>query len=58
VDSNSEIQGYNVYPMLYFRRKFSSGITSRVWLCISGGWNCCQEFRREVVYIDRSGDGY
>jgi len=27
VDSNSEIQGYNVYPMLHFCRKFSSGIT-------------------------------
>ena len=27
MDSNSEIQGYNVYPMLHFRRKFSSGIT-------------------------------
>ena len=24
--SNSEIQGYNFYPMLYFRRQFSSGI--------------------------------
>ena len=22
----------------------------RVWLCISGGLNCCQEFRKEVVY--------
>ena len=21
-----------------------------VWLCISGGLNCCQEFRRGVVY--------
>ena len=28
MDSNSEIQGYNVYPMLHFHRKFSSGITS------------------------------
>ena len=27
MDSNSEIQGYNVYPMLHFRRKFSSGVT-------------------------------
>jgi len=27
VDSNSEIQEYNVYPMLHFHRKFSSGIT-------------------------------
>ena len=26
MDSNSEIQEYNVYPMLYFRRKFSSSI--------------------------------
>ena len=25
--SNSEIQGYNVYPMLHFCRKFSSSIT-------------------------------
>jgi len=25
--SNSEIQGYNMYPMLHFHRKFSSGIT-------------------------------
>ena len=28
MDSNSEIQGYNVYPMLHFRRKFSSGVTA------------------------------
>ena len=27
MDSNSEIQGYNVYPMLHFHRKFSSGVT-------------------------------
>ena len=27
MDSNSEIQGYKVYPMLHFRRKFSSSIT-------------------------------
>jgi len=27
VGSNSEIQGYNFYPMLHFRRKFSSGVT-------------------------------
>ena len=27
MDFNSEIQGYNVYPMLHFRRKFSSGVT-------------------------------
>jgi len=27
VGSNSEIQGYKVYPMLYFHRKFSSSIT-------------------------------
>ena len=26
--SNSEIQGYNFYPMLHFRRKFSSGVTA------------------------------
>ena len=38
MDSNSEIQGYNVYPMLHFHRKFSSGIIAdlrekarRVW---------------------------
>ena len=28
MNSNSEIQGYNVYPMLHFHRKFSSGITA------------------------------
>jgi len=28
VDSNSEIQGYNVYLMLHFHRKFSSGVTA------------------------------
>ena len=28
MDSNSEIQGYNVYPMLHFHRKFSSSITT------------------------------
>jgi len=27
VGSNSEIQEYNMYSMLYFHRKFSSGIT-------------------------------
>jgi len=28
VDSNSEIQGYNMHSMLYFHRKFSSGVTT------------------------------
>jgi len=28
VGSNSEIQGYNFYPMLHFHRKFSSSVTS------------------------------
>jgi len=27
VGSNSEIQGYKVYPMLHFCRKFSSSVT-------------------------------
>ena len=27
MDSNSEIQGYNVYPMLHFCRKSSSSVT-------------------------------
>ena len=25
-------------------------LLSRMWLCISGGQNCCQEIRRGVVY--------
>ena len=28
MDSNSEIQGYNVHLMLHFHRKFSSGMTT------------------------------
>jgi len=28
VNSNNEIQGYKMYPMLHFRRKFSSGVTA------------------------------
>jgi len=31
VGFNSEIQGYNLYPMLHFHRKFSSSIISQ-WL--------------------------
>ena len=31
-------------------------LLSRVWLHISGGRNCCQECRRGMVQIDRSGD--
>ena len=31
MDSNSEIQGYNVYPMLHFHRKFSSSITMQYY---------------------------
>jgi len=27
VNSNNEIQRYKAYPMLHFRRKFSSGVT-------------------------------
>ena len=27
MNSNNEIQGYKLYPMLHFRRKFSSGVT-------------------------------
>ena len=30
MDSNSEIQRYNMYPMLHFHRKFSSSITAQV----------------------------
>ena len=29
VGFNSEIQGYNVYPMLHFHRKFSSSVIAR-----------------------------
>jgi len=28
VGSNSEIQGYNLYSMLYFHRRFTGGITT------------------------------
>ena len=27
MNSTNEIQGYKMYPMLHFRRKFSSGVT-------------------------------
>ena len=37
MDFNSEIQGYNVYPMLHFHRKFSSGVTA---------WSHCLSSRR------------
>jgi len=30
VGFNSEIQGYNFYPMLHFCRKFSSGVTTSI----------------------------
>jgi len=33
VDFNSKIQGYNVYPMLHFRRKFFSGVTAPFHHC-------------------------
>jgi len=29
VNSNNEIQGYKLYPMLHFCRKFSSGVTTQ-----------------------------
>ena len=32
MDSNSEIQGYNFYPMLHFCRKFSSGVTTSPYI--------------------------
>jgi len=35
VGSNSEIQGYNFYPMLHFHRKFSSSITTILHLGIA-----------------------
>jgi len=25
-------------------------LLSHVWLCISEGWDCCQEIRKRVVY--------
>ena len=43
---------------LALARALCLDLLSCVWLCILGGRNCCQEFRRGVVYIDRSGDGY
>ena len=37
MNSNNEIQGYKMYPMLHFRRKFSSGVTTlrkrAEWYC-------------------------
>ena len=41
MDFNSEIQGYNLYPMLHFHRKFSSSIIltcelvsfMMIWIC-------------------------
>jgi len=50
VDSNSEIQGYNVYPMLHFYRKFSSGVTMRS-VCLSI-WGC--QAVEEDTYIPSS----
>jgi len=35
VDSDSEIQKYNVYPMLHFCRKFSSGIIADFILSVN-----------------------
>jgi len=34
VNSNNEIQGYKLYPMLHFRRKFSSGVTALTCLSL------------------------
>ena len=31
MNSNNEIQGYKMYPMLHFRRKSSSGVTPSVF---------------------------
>ena len=33
--SNSEIQGYNVYPMLHFHRKFSSSVITDYYYLVS-----------------------
>ena len=58
MDLDSEIQGYNVYPMLHFYRKFSSGITpsSRALLeeksvgnLIQGTWASVYEVYVAVV---------
>ena len=45
MDSNSEIQGYNFYPMLYFRRKFSSSVTPPKLVIIEGE----EEFEVEKI---------
>ena len=37
-------------------RALCLNLLSHVWLHISGGQNCCQECRRGMVQIDRSGD--
>jgi len=47
VDSNSEIQGYNVYPMLHFRRKFSSGII--VYPTVCPEWRAVEARQQESV---------
>ena len=40
MSSNSEIQGYNMYSMLHFHRKFSSSVTASLnsWL-ENGGYS-------------------
>ena len=45
MDSNSEIQGYNFYPMLHFRRKFSSSVTPPKLVIIEGE----EEFEVEKI---------
>ena len=50
--SNSEIQEYNVYPMLHFHRKFSSSVT--LWLHGIIAKNSSL-VRRKKPYVERSG---
>ena len=47
----SGIEGFDnkVETTLASARALCLNLLSRVWLRISGGLNCCQEFRRGVV---------
>jgi len=51
VGSNSKIQGYNVYPMLHFHRKFSSSITLWPHGIIAKNSSLV---RRKKPYVERS----
>ena len=64
MNSNNEIQGYKLYPMLHFHRKFSSGVTPQLLIMCSTtklhiySQNVCKNYALVDTFLESQKDHY